>query len=224
MVSDIVINLVACKLREPFIDFDFNGLSIERVNILINNELVTVTEEVYKALKNSHFGMHITLVESNINKFINTKIECFDTKDLVLVIESQKITNVDKFKILQEYSENIKIDESIAALIFNSIEDILVKEELKYAMIKEMIEYLPNKESKIKLLIYQIKNIYKENIVELLEKIDSEYTGLLEFSSKKMRISGNHENELILKALKDNGYISSFKREKANLAVYRKQK
>ena len=68
------------------------------------------------------------------------------------------------------------------------------------------------------------KNIYKENIVELLEKIDSEYTGLLEFSSKKMRISGNHENELILKALKDNGYISSFKREKANLAVYRKQK
>lgn len=224
MVSDIVINLVACKLREPFIDFDFNGLSIERVNILINNELVTVTEEVYKALKSSHFGMHITLVESNINKFINTKIECFDTKDLVLVIESQKITNVDKFKILQEYSENIKIDESIAALIFNSIEDILVKEELKYAMIKEMIEYLPNKESKIKLLIYQIKNIDKENIVELLEKIDSEYTGLLEFSSKKMRISGNYENELILKALKDNGYISSFKREKANLAVYRKQK
>ena len=208
--------------------------------IVINNELVTVTEEVYEALKSSHFGMHITLVESNINKFIDTKIECFDTKDLVLVIESQKITNVDKFKIFQEYSENIKIDgiqdtvykftenikidESIAALIFNSIEDMLVKEELKYEMIREMIEYLPNKESKIKLLIYQIENIDKENVVELLGKIDSEYNGLLEFSNKKMSISGNYENELILEALKGNGYISSFKREKANLAVYRKQK
>ena len=39
-----------------------------------------------------------------------------------------------------------------------------------------------------------------------------------------MSISGNYENELILEALKGNGYISSFKREKENLAVYRKQK
>lgn len=223
-ILDSVINLVSNKLGEPFVEFDFNDLGNDRVIILINKEIVTLTERIYKSLKNSHFGTHIKLIELHIEKFIDSKVECFDSKDFELVMKSSKISIEDKYTIFENYSNNIEIDEILSEIIFDTFEVMLSKIKLEYKVIDDIIKYLPIKKKKIKLLISQIDNIDKENIVRLLMEIDSDYNGLIDLSAKKMVLTNNYENNILLEALKSIGYISSFKNERGKITVHRKHK
>ncbi|MDU6482103.1 MAG: hypothetical protein E6538_08895 [Paeniclostridium sordellii] len=223
IISDEIVDLLSCKLGSPFTDFDFEDMSDSRILVLINKKLIALTESIYRSLKTDYHGLHINLLEENIDKFISEKIQDFDSNDMESILKSDKISQYNKYYIIKLYGEDIEINDSLAESIFDIIEKFLPDEEIKYKLIEDIIRCQFDKEKRRKLIAYQIEFIDKMDITNLLGYIDEEYSGLLDLSSKKMYIRNIHTNILILEKLKSKQYISSFKPEINRIAVNRKR-
>uniref|UniRef100_UPI0022E4825E hypothetical protein n=2 Tax=Paraclostridium sordellii TaxID=1505 RepID=UPI0022E4825E len=192
IISDEIVDLLSCKLGSPFTDFDFEDMSDSRILVLINKKLIALTESIYKSLKTDYHGLHINLLEENIDKFISDKIQDFDSNDMESILKSDKISQYNKYYIIKLYGEDIEINDSLAESIFDIIEKFLPDEEIKYKLIEDIIRCQFDKEKRRKLIAYQIEFIDKMDITNLLGYIDEEYSGLLDLSSKKMYIRNTH--------------------------------
>ena len=223
IILDETVDIIACKLGSPFIDFDFEDMLDSRILVLINKKLIELTESIYKSLKTNYYGLHINLLENNIEKFISGKIQDFDSNDLELILKSDIISQYDKYNIIKLYGEDIELNDSLAEIIFDIIEKFLPNEKMEYKLIENIIRCQFEKEKRRKLISYQIEFIDKINISDLLSYIDDEYNGLLELSAKKMYIKNTNANMLILKNLKSKRYISTFKLEGNRIVVNRKR-
>ncbi|WP_195237742.1 YobI family P-loop NTPase [Clostridium perfringens] len=223
IISDETVELLASKLGSPFRSFDFEGMIYDRILILINKKLIALTESIYKSLKVDYHGLHINLLEENIDKFISEKIQDFDSKDIEVILKSDKISQDNKYYIIKLYGEDIEINDSLAEIIFDVIEKFLPNEKIKYKLIESIIRCNFEKEKRRKLIAYQIEFIDKMDISNLLSYIDDEYNGLLGLSSKRMYIKNTNANILILEKLKSKKYISSFKTERNRIIVNRKR-
>lgn len=223
IISDEIVDLLSCKLGGSFIDFDFENMLDSRILVLINKKLIALTESIYKSLKTNYDGLHINLLENNIEKFISEKIQDFDSSDMELILKSDKISEDNKYNIIKLYGEYIEIDDSLAEIIFDIIEKFLSNEKIEYKLIESIIRCDFEKEKRRRLIAYQIEFIDKQDISNLLVYIDEEYSGLLDLSPKKMYIKNTKANMLILEKLKSKMYISTFKQEKNRIVVNRKR-
>lgn len=223
IILDETVDLLASKLGSPFRSFDFESMIYDRILILINKKLIALTESIYKSLKVDYHGLHINLLEENIDKFILEKIQDFDSKDMKVILKSDKISQDNKYYIIKLYGEDIELNDSLAEIIFDVIEKFLPDEKIEYKLIENMIRCNFAKEKRRKLIAYQIEFIDKMDISNLLSYIDDEYNGLLGLSSKRMYIKNTNANILILEKLKSKKYISSFKTERNRIIVNRKR-
>ena len=222
-IDDEVISLLSCKLGSPFEEFEFDNISNERVKILIDKNLITLSKSIYESLKTNYKKAHINLLENHIESFIKDKFENFNEHDLELVMKSTNISEENKYIILTIYIDKIEISKNLAEVIFDSIESILLEDRLEYNLIKKLLTTELNKENKIKLLSCQVKYIDKAEITELLMNIDDEYEGLLDLSYENMYISNTPENLVLLENLRKRSYISSYKEYKTEILVHRKR-
>lgn len=223
IISDEIVDLLSCKLGSPFTNFDFKDMLDSRILVLINKKLIALTESIYKLLKTNHYGLHINLLENNIEKFTSEKIQDFDSKDMELILKSDKISQDNKYSIIKLYGEGIEINDSLAEIIFDVIEKFLPNEKIEYKLIESITRCNFEKEKRRKLISYQIDFIDKMDICDLLSYIDDEYKGLLDISAKKMYIRNTNANMLILEKLKIKSYISSFRQEGIRIGVNRKR-
>ena len=223
IISDEIVDLLSCKLGITFTDFDFEDMLDSRILVLINKNLIALTESIYRALKNDYHGLHINLIEKNIDQFISGNIQDFDSNDMESILKSEKISKENKYDIIKLYGEDIEINDSLAEIIFDIIEKFLPDEEIKYKLIEDIIRCQFDKEKRIKLIAYQIDFIDKMNISNLLSYIDKEYDGLLDLSHKKMYIENTNANRLILGKLKSKKYISTFNPERSRIVVNRRR-
>lgn len=223
IISDETVDLISCKLGSPFKTFDFEDMLDSRILVLINKKLIELTESIYRSLKNDYHGLHINLIEKNIDQFISGKIQDFDSNDMESILKSDKISKENKYDIIKLYGEDIEINDSLAEIIFDIIEKFLPDEEIKYKLIEDIIRCQFDKEKRIKLIVYQIEFIDKINISNLLSYIDKEYDGLLDLSHKKMYIENTNANRLILGKLKSKKYISTFNPERSRIAINRRR-
>ncbi|ELC8443197.1 hypothetical protein QYB59_002226 [Clostridium perfringens] len=223
IILDEIVDLLSCKLGSPFTDFDFEDMLDSRILVLINKKLIALTESIYKSLKTNHYGLHINLLENNIEKFTSEKIQDFDSNDLELILKSDIISQDDKYNIIKLYGEDIELNDSLAEIIFDIIEKFLPNEKIEYKLIESIIRCNFEKEKRRRLIAYQIEFIDKMEISNLLVYIDEEYSGLLDLSPKKMYIKNTKANMLILENLKSKRYISTFKPERNRIVVNRKR-
>ncbi len=223
IISDETVDLLSCKLGSPFTDFDFEDMLDIRILVLINKKLIALSKSIYKSLKTNHYGLHINLLENNIDKFTSEKIQDFDSNDLELILKSDIISQDDKYNIVKLYGKDIELNDSLAEIIFDVIEKFLPNEKIEYKLIESIIRCNFEKEKRRKLIAYQIEFIDKMDISDLLSYIDDEYKGLLDLSPKKMYIRNTNTNMLILEKLKSKRYISTFKLEGNRIVVNRKR-
>ena len=223
IISDEIVELLSCKLGGRFTDFDFEDMLDSRILVLINKKLIALTESIYKSLKTNHYGLHINLLENNIEKFTSEKIQDFDSNDLELILKSDKISEDNKYYIIKLYGEDIELNDSLAESIFDVIEKFSPNKKIEYKLIESIIQRNFEKEKRRKLIAYQIEFIDKIDISNLLSYIDEEYIDLLDLSPKKMYIRNTNANRLILEKLKSKQYISSFRTERSRIVVNRKR-
>ncbi|RQW22910.1 hypothetical protein EH196_03610 [Bacillus sp. C1-1] len=219
------------KLASSVIHWDFystDKLSEERVQILIELKVLTLTVENYKDLKEKHPSLHVKLIEENITSFINfindqDKYE-LDIHDFETLFNSQK-TNAYKEELLYILSKSLVSDlkeEGSRELVMTLIKFIVKSRlEINSDLTEVLFSFRGQQSLKIMFLTSQIPYLEHQTITGLLQQLGEPYKSITE-NGRKPTLDDNEWNQALLSELVESDYISSYKIEKDKLRVYTK--
>ena len=222
LIKNDTISVISYQLGYPFTTFECDGLSDGRIRLLINKNLLALTNDIYSSLKNSHPGLHIYFLEENITHLIEEKTISLESEDIESLIKSKRISNEYKYEITKSYFNNIHMTDVLAKKLYTILDSILDDKNLDYLLIESLLKTKLSPKNKIRLLTSQIKWLDIQEIKILLEYIEETYSQLLEPSRKRFKLDNTEENILLLNSLKANEYISSFNPNENPLKVVRK--
>ncbi|MCB6098446.1 YobI family P-loop NTPase [Flavobacterium psychrophilum] len=150
----------------------FESLNENKVVGLVDKTLNT-TKANYDLLRANFPNNHIKLIEKNFTKFIE-KVSDFemDKNDVLLLLQSAKITLDNRFKYIGLIEQNI-ISESkeISKEVSNIITQKSTKIEFEFSTIESIIKNATSTDNKIKLLSLYFNDIENSNIILLLKGI-----------------------------------------------------
>ncbi|TXF72942.1 hypothetical protein FUA19_06765 [Bacillus subtilis] len=203
--------------------YELAELSERRARIMVENNLLSLTPENFKALKSNFDTLHIQLTERNIDKFIS-KQDSFslDTDDVKQLMGNSNISDYNKKIFVEQLVSDGLTVENLGLLI--EVTAFINKHSLKIA--ESLLTFLINSpltiHTKVPLLTGQIMYIDIESISEYLTKLGEPYSGIAE-KGRRLRIINNQANKALVTALKSKNYISTFKEYGKKLQVNTKK-
>lgn len=150
----------------------FEGLNENKVIGLVDKTLNT-TKANYDLLRANFPNNHIKLIEKNFTKFIE-KVSDFemDKNDVLLLLQSAKITLDNRFKYIGLIEQNIiSENKEISKEVSNIIIQKSTKIEFEFSTIESIIKNTTSTDNKIKLLNLYFNDIESNNIILLLKGI-----------------------------------------------------
>lgn len=218
-------------------EINFEKLSIDKLETLLDKDKITLTADDYKALKTKNDTLHIELLENNIKDY-NNKIQVeldFDIMDNILLLKSKKLTQVEKIIFAKEYfgqykeGDNSKEDKEISELIANLY--LSLNPKFNTIDINNLVILFKNI-STIKIQIQLFNKYFKsfeednEYIAELIDNIGNENFEKLNEKGPFVHteLDNEEDTKIMLEKLKSIEYISSYKEEKDKLKVNMKKK
>lgn len=209
----------------PYIynSLDFENLSVNKVNWMVDNRFLTLTTDNYLKLKEKFPNKHINLIENNPIKFIEEHEKfLIEKSDLYKLLGSGKFSFTQKF-ILIKSKEILIINEeelsSITCTIMSNIEQI----SPNYDFLKSIIKFGESTNEKLKVITNHISILNENQITELIIILDSEFSNIGK-RGKKPKIDENNINTLFVEKLKQKNYISSYNIEKGKIKINTRRK
>lgn len=198
-------------------------LPISRVKILIEGNILRLSNENYVSLKEHFKPLHLKLAEKHIEEFIeNLNSFDIDTKDIIGLLESEQITDVVKENLMNNLDDNlISQDPSLALFLAEFI--INYRSQVTKTLINVILDTRISKSKKIGTLACQIKYLDSEQISNYLKRLDSPYSEITE-NGRRPVLEDTVINRSLLNELSDINYISSWKQENEKLRVNTKHK
>ena len=213
-------------------NLSLNELSMSKIDSILSNKILSLTQDNITALKESFPPKHITLIEHKKDEFLEdfNSFE-LDSDDILKILNSTKFTKEEKFQILQNvdllfFDDNKVLKEKVSKLYIDDsreIEEIDLFEKLFYGDNKYNLE----------LLVSQI-DYFKEcdnvkSYLDALNGYDDPYNELLDINGSKLYLADNAQNRLLLEKLESKDCISSWRKNKKtlgtdNLKVERKRR
>lgn len=202
-------------------------LSDSKINYLIENHILSLTDENYKLLKNKFPNKHINLLETYAELFLKFEssdhlnlIKILTGSDYLLLLKSDKFNEKKKVRIIEKIPENvIRTDNILAQKLLDMFKN---KHNHKYP-INLLIKIFIGKGSeddKLKLVIKNLSRLINSNISELLKRMPS-----LEKVGRCATITIDYDKKYIqfFNLLLKKGYLKKFKVE-TNLVKGKKRK
>lgn len=192
-------------------ELDFENLNIEKVVNLLDEKL-NVTEENYHLLKEHFPSYHIRLIEKNISKLIDN-IDDFemDANDILLLLESNKITDEEKLEYILYIEEEVILNNRI---ISKYIGDIILRKstaiDLEYNIIESLINTCSSLEDKVKLIILFSNKLNDNELTIVTSSIGDNYRKMFE-PQRKPTFKNTNFNKSLFDILKSKKLISSYK-------------
>jgi len=205
--------------------FETAKLSKDRIEILIEADKVDPTVLSYQYLKKNFNGTNILLLENSMGHFHGKMNEItIDSSDLNLVLKSNKLSNKDKFYILNNCDEDVVIEKSENLEI---IAQLLLKDASNSISDNLKIQLLLEKgiSQNDRLILYdRFKNVLLiELIDDFLTSLGAPYEEITN-SNKKAILKDLKINRMLLDNLIHLGYISSYSENDKGLRVNHKRK
>ncbi|WLR55586.1 hypothetical protein LC048_00770 [Mesobacillus subterraneus] len=203
--------------------FPIKELPYSRVEILINSNVLVLSNENYTSLKEYFEPLHLSLIEKHIETFIND-ITSFDVdpKDVISLLESDRITYFNKRDMINNLNENL-ISQDLNLTIILTRFLINHKPQVKDSLLDIILDTKVSKSDKIHLLACQIKNLDNEQITKHLQTLKSPYSDITE-NGKRPVLEDTLINRELLGELNEINYISSWSQQKEKLRVNTKHK
>lgn len=200
---------------------DIKTLNSEKIEILIENIKLDLTQANINNLKEFFPNKQIVLIEKFKEEFLE-KYDAFtlDEEDYIGIFESSKFTTDEKLVVVDKLNLTIFDDEKFA----KTITDFYLNNNIKFS--NEIFFKLFNKgnfDDGLKLLINQIPKLEDEKISELLNEFENPYNELTEKSAKPLKFDKTKINEDLLMALSKKEYIGKVDIQKKEIIVYRKR-
>ena len=155
-------------------------LSNSKINYLIDNHILCLTDDNYKLLKNKFPNKHINLLETHAELFLKFEsseslnlIKIITGSDYLLLFKSEKFNEKKKIKIIEKIPENVIQTDNILA---QKLLDMFKNKRNHNYPISLLIKIFignGNEDNKLKLVIKNLPRLTNPNISELLKKIPS---------------------------------------------------
>ena len=209
----------------------FTSLYPEQVELLIQNNILKLTQENYKILTEDFVNLHIKLIEKRYNDLSEELLEnlTFDNADAIEVLKSPIIPNDKKQMIFDSYDE-AEIEESTELL------DLIAEKVLKKSLtitkniLMQILTKSENTNLKIELFNLKFSDLDKNNITEFLANLPKPYSNIAE-NGKRPFLEKNDRNLLFARNLENKKYISKseietkgiFKEEGIRISTFRNE-
>ncbi len=198
---------------------DFTNLSLEKVSLLIENNILKTNNENFDSLKDN-FGLHITLLENNPIKF-SENLETFelDEEDLSAILKSNKISDEIKEKTIKSFDISIFSEEAnllaeVGNFLLESKKNTLDANSTKLILIHSNL----SAHKKLELFIQNNDEFDADDIDEFMLALGKPYSAITK-NFKRPLITDHEINRKLSSILKEKGYISSYKIEKRGLRI-----
>lgn len=194
-----------------YYSLDFEILTSKKVQLLIINNILIITNENFIKLKENFVNLHILFLENNpvlVSSQI-TKFE-FGEFDILALLKSTKFNSKQKQVIIEHYNvsntiENISILKELGVLLLEK-KPIELDIEL---ILKVLIESDLDDFRKIQIFNKHYQNIDNNEITEILNTLNDSFSNIT-IKGKRPLISNNKEFLDFVNILKNKKYISKF--------------
>lgn len=210
--------------KKVYDKLDFEHLSKEKIQLLLDKSKLNYTEENYRKLKNSFINNeHLTFLEKHQNSFIK-KISLIelDTHDLTLLLISKKFNESNKLQLIKNITEDVL--ESSSELSKAVLELVLEHHylELSFEAIQSIFSHSINTELKIKLLLLYKPQISKDDILTLISLLSYSYKRITTKSQTTIPVT--ETNTLFIQMLQEIEVVGKAPKNKKNeYRLYMKQ-
>lgn len=204
-------------------ELNFNALDENKVQSLVQNELLNLTVTNYNHLKENFSPHHIQLIENNIDSFID-RFEEFnvDEEDLKTILNEPEINDSKKLEIFESFDiSQLKLDSNLADL---SIETLLANQphQISYQVCKRLVDEGKSKPQKIKLITSQLEFYSRNQSRQLILSLSYPHKRMVKHKNRpKLRKKGH--NIALIRKLKKHGVISTFDAEGNRIKVNAKE-
>ncbi|MCD8399463.1 YobI family P-loop NTPase [Tenacibaculum finnmarkense] len=206
----------------PYIysSLSFEHLSLEKIELLIENKILIVNYKNFKLLKENFDDFHISLIEEDTKKFIK-EIDTFelDNSDILCVLKSEKFNINQKVEFIKSHTETIFTTEiqllnQIGFLLISNLELQIEKEIINSVILKSNLKNL----DKIK-IFNKYNSLFNNDEIELfIISLGEPYSNISE-KGKRPLIEFIESNEYFLKILVRKKYISKYEIEKKGIRI-----
>lgn len=217
-ISDEAYHKIIESFEGLYEDLDFKGLNKNKVDYLLEAYKLSMSKSNYDTLRMNFPNKHIVLVENYFDSFLED-IDNFelDEEDVSLILNLEGISIEQKLIYIPKIEEGFilredTISKKIAELIISKSHKL----DFSYDVIESLCKNIAKEEDKIKLIILYNKDIYNEEMKELVGGIGQEYEKIF-LPKKRPCFEYTEENETLLKILCNRKLINSYKVENNNL-------
>ncbi|MCD4729186.1 MAG: hypothetical protein K8R74_01200, partial [Bacteroidales bacterium] len=205
----------------PYIyeSLSYGGLSHEKVELLIENDILSLNASNYNLLKDN-FGLHIMLIERNLQGFIDD-IASFEIEedDILELLQSNQISISQKEKIIENYDYSIFTE---SASLLKHLGKLLI-DNLNFNVNENMIKpILKNTDlttnEKITIFNHNSEKLDNDDIMEVLDSFGKPYSRIT-INRKRPLIDNNKLNMEFVEILKKKHCISKYTVEKNGIRI-----
>ncbi len=196
-------------------------LDIQKIDILLKNKKLTLTQENINYLKEYNTNKQIILIENFKEEFLEKHKEfILDENDYIGIFKSTKFSIDEKMTIINELDLNILDNEEILKLVTNIClkSNIEISNNIFYKIFNNINSY----DDSLKLLIKQIPTLEEEQIQGLLGQCGEPYDKLSKQSEELLKFDKKEINKDLLVTLKEKDFIKDVKFNKKEILVYKK--
>ncbi|WP_058950628.1 YobI family P-loop NTPase [Oceanobacillus picturae] len=224
MKSEEIKNASFEKLAASITKWNFyktDGLPESRVRIMIENKVLSLTVDNYEDIKANHPGLHLFLLEENIERFVNHHDEYVLNIEEIEALFYSNVPDTYKTKLVKQINPVILTDSEKVLDFAGEVAEFIVNRgmEADAALTDALFAFDLTKNCKVRLLTSQVKTLEQDKITELLKALGPPYADITE-GGKRPTILNNDLNKALLSELDRNNYISQFKPEEKRLRVF----
>lgn len=200
----------------------YTELTNEKIDILLKNNKLSLTQENIDYLKKYYSNKQIVLFENFKKEFLEKYDEFkLDENDYVGILKSNNFTIDEKLTIIDKFDLSVFNNE----VFTNKVIDFYLKNNIKIsneAFFK--LFDLADFKNGLELLANQIPKLEKDKIPDLLLQFKSPYSELNEKSAKLLKMDKTDINIKLLNALQDKDFIGKIDIQKKEITINRKRK
>ncbi|MFW0702099.1 hypothetical protein ACN09M_03650 [Aliarcobacter butzleri] len=192
-------------------------LTNEKIDILLKNNKLGLTQENINYLKEHYSNKQIVLFE-NLKEDLLKEDNKFtlDENDYIEIFKSTKFSIDEKMTIINKLDLNIFDNEDILKLVINIYLEGNI--EIPNELLSKLFDKVSLEDS-LKLLIKQIPKLEEEQIKRLLVRFAEPYDKLSEQLGESFEFENTEINKNLLTALKNKGIIKNMKLKKKEIVV-----
>ena len=210
-----------------FIGVDFSILSKNKVQVLIETEVIVLNEYNLNILRKTYPGLSFELIIKHKSKYLKQVLDfkILENEPLDL-LKSSSFRTTEKFKIIQTFTIDILNNNAeLSTLICQILNNHLTNCEVLFEFFKNIIYDCSEYDLKIALVTQYLRNnLYnEENTTSLLLSLPFDYWALA-IKKKRPTYENNEINRNLFEYLDENKFIHSFAIKGKRIKVLAKTK